>query len=226
MVNSDEWKASDTKLFATVVVDPNHKEQLKKMLDSYLQHHITGVVVGGVHMGESAAFRRTLIQSIREIIGEDMLMMTHAANTLEDMVDDLSHGIDIVHSTYCTTLTNSGSALLYNQTLKQTHSNVVVLESKKKRTRDASSSSAGEDHAADSHSSSKRMRTEEGVSDVSTILSSLHAGGGGEDEDGEGLKIEVSTVPIDKFSINLWDPVYRRDTRPLVSQLLCSFKYL
>lgn len=220
MANSEELKKADVKLFGTLVVDPNHKEQLKKMIDSYIQHQVAGMVVGGIHLGESVEFRRRLIASIRKEVGEEMLLMSHGCQSLEEIVDDLAQGIDIVHSTYCTVLTNSGSALFYNQQLKEEHSQVVSLESKKKRQREQQQE---EDHSKDENQANKRIRTEDG--DVSAILSSLgNAPGGGDDEDaGEGLKIEVSTTAIDSFSINLWDSIYRRDTRPLVSQTPLSF---
>lgn len=58
---------------------------------------------------------------------------------------------------------------------------------------------------------SKRTKADEDDK-LSSALCNL---AGGDEED--GLQIKVDTTPVDEYSINLWDAVYRKDRSPLVS---------
>lgn len=72
-------------MFGTVVVDHNHKDQLKKMIDVFNQSNVKGIVVGGIHAGETASARHELIADVRKTVSPNTFVMTHGCETLEEV---------------------------------------------------------------------------------------------------------------------------------------------
>lgn len=81
---------TNTTLFGTIVVDHNHKDQLKKMIDVYYQSNVKGFVVGGIHAGETAATRHELISNVRKSVKTESFVMTHGSDSLDEVRYNMS----------------------------------------------------------------------------------------------------------------------------------------
>ncbi len=73
-------------LFGTVVIDHNNKLQLQRMLDLFASSKVDGISIGGIHIGETASNRHNFIADVRRFTSEETFLMTHSADTLEEVL--------------------------------------------------------------------------------------------------------------------------------------------
>lgn len=246
-------------LFAVLIWDEHHPQATMFLLDKLLsigEPFLQGIVLSGFHDTPSSTLTsRTLrieyIQKIRAVMkakNPSLLLCTQAADTIPQIITDLSLGIEYIHSTYPIHLTAKGYAMNFAE--GKTVQAVGEDVSTGKRSRDVATTHEN-DTEEGNEQPSKKARTEdnqEAAKEVEEVSNEAITSSGTaqlppaktfkkvksltsqqlqqQSKAAEQKELQSQQHPLllpDTFTMNLWNECYRKDTQPLVSSLSCLF---
>jgi hypothetical protein len=235
-------------LFAVLIWDEHHPQATMFLLDKLLsigEPFLQGIVLSGFHdtpstTSTSRNLRVEYIQKIRTVIKTKkpfLLLCTQCADTIPQILTDLSLGVDFIHSTYPLQLTLKGYAINFEE--GKTVQTLVEENTATKRAREEEENeSQGEQPSkkarTEEHSESEEVVTSSGTSQLpppktfkkSKNLTSQQLQQQAKAAEQKELQSHQHPLILpDTFSMNLWNECYRKDTKPLVSHcslMLCT----
>lgn len=136
---SEKWEHTDISLFGVVLpyqtVEGGSKKdkdfsdivtkKISEMVNTYLDSGASGICVGGLGMGENHVVRRSAIENVRRIIdiratstpgtvSEPVPIMVQGMNSLNEILEAIDAGVDVVASNYPSIVTSLGHGIHWN----------------------------------------------------------------------------------------------------------------